>query len=132
MTGIRRLATYGTSFTELERMGGTTALGLLAIKNLHIQFMHLLSMSVDAVRSLNTRDLYGNTPMHYWALRGQEAYGILSQLEELGGDVYCPNMAGETPRSVVASGGITCKEPNVRMGARFCSLRKMITVVEVD
>ena len=53
--------------------------------------MHLLSMSVDAMHSLNMRDLYGNTPMHYWALRGEAASGILSQLEELGGDFSCVN-----------------------------------------
>ena len=113
-------------------MGGTTALGLLAIKNLHIPFMHLLSMSVDAMRSLNARDLYGNTPMHYWALRGERARGILSQLEELGGDVWSANLAGETPRSVAATGGVTCKEPGVGMGARFCARRQVITVVEVE
>ena len=112
-------------------MGGTTALGLLAIKNLHFHFMHLLSMSVDAMRSLNTRDLYGNTPLHYWALR-RGASGILSHLEELGGDISCANLAGDTPRSVADSGGITCKEPGVGIGARFCSVRQTITVVEVE
>ena len=113
-------------------MGGTTAFGLLAIKNLHTHFMHLLSMSVDAKRSLNMRDLYGNTPMHYWALRGEGARGILSQLEEFGGDILGANLAGETPGCVAATGGITCKEPGVGIGAHSCSLRQMITVVEVN
>ena len=90
-------------------MGGTTALGLLAIKNLHIPFMHLLSMSVDAMHLLNMRDLYGNTPMHCWALRGEAASGILSQLEELGGDFSCVNLARETPRCVAGSGGVMLK-----------------------
>ena len=66
-------------------------------------------------------------------------------MEELGADISCVNLSGETPHCVADSGGITCKEPGVAVGigARFCSLlyarlpcvlRLMhhATVVEVD
>ena len=49
-------------------MGGTTALGLLAIKNNIGTFMELVRLSDNREWVLlNTPDLYGNIPLLYFA-----------------------------------------------------------------
>lgn len=121
----------GTRFHELEEMGGTTALGILAIKNNLEAFTSLLKMCDDPKISLNLSDLYGNTPLHYWALRGAEASGVLGYLEELGGNPRARNLAGDEVWQVARDRKITCKEPNVDVGACFCASRLLISVVRV-
>ena len=110
-------------------MFGTTALGLLAIKNNVIAFMHLLTLADDPPRALNTKDLYGNTPLHYFALRGEGAAAVCACLEEVGADPRATNHAGETPGVVVRSRSITCKQPHLAFGACFCATRLVVNVV---
>ena len=128
---LRALPTIGTRFHELEEMGGTTALGILAIKNNFDAFLALLSMHSDSIKALSFTDIYGNTPLHYFALRGFEACGILGYLEERGGDPTARNLANEDMRQVLQSRRITCKEPNCDLGACFCASRLDISVVSV-
>ena len=130
---LKALPTIGARFYELEEMGGTTALGILAIKNNLEAFLALLYMRTDTVNVLlNTGDIYGNTPMHYWALRGVEAYSVLKYLEEHGADLKALNFANEDVCQVLGSQRITCKEPSCDMGACFCASRLDISVVRVS
>ena len=129
---LRALPTIGTRFYELEEMGGTTALGILAIKNNFDALLNLLSMHSNFIEALSFTDIYGNTPMHYFALRGVEACGILGYLEERGGDPTVCNFANEDVRQVLQSRRITCKEPNCDLGACFCASRLDISVVSVS
>ncbi len=129
----RRHATHGEQYYELEEMGGTTALGLLAIKNNIGTFMELMQLSDNHDRVLlNTPDLYGNTPLHYFALRGANvSRGVLAMLEERGGDCHARNHAGESVFDVLKCRRITCKEPYIMLGAQFCAVRLAITVVPI-
>jgi hypothetical protein len=128
---LRALPTFGTRFYELEEMGGTTALGILAIKNNIEAFRALLFIHTDTIKALRFKDIYGNTPMHYLALRGVDACGVLGYMQELGGDLTARNLAGEDVRQVLHSRKITCKEPSCDIGACFCASRLDISVVRV-
>lgn len=110
-------------------MAGTTALGLLAIKNNIAAFMHLLALADDPLLALNAKDLYGNTPLHYFALRGEGAAAVCAHLEEVGADRRGANHAGETPCVVLRSRCITCKQQHLALGARFCATRLVVNVV---
>ena len=130
LSDLRTLETFGPQFHELEQMGATMALGILAIKNNSTAFLHLLQMHEDTAHALNKQDLYGNTPLHYWALR-ETAFDILQHLQELGGNCAACNFAGESVACVVATRKVTCKEPNLNVGARFCATNMTIEIVSV-
>ena len=71
--------------------------------------------------SLNTTDIYGNTPLHYLALRNafpEESANLLPSLNLLygmGAEFDIENNAGETMRDVANSGILTCSS-NIDMG----------------
>ena len=121
---ILHASTIGKPFAELEYMAGTTALGLLAIT----AFVHLLMLSDDAKREISVQDMYGNTPLHYFALRGG---AVFSYLEELGADGYLIINNGEqSARAVLCnSHRIVCKEHPHAVGACFCASRCVVSVV---
>lgn len=124
---MKHVSTVGVSFVELEHMAGTTALGLLAIKNNFTAFVHLMSLYSDPVHALNVQDLYGNTPLHYFALRGDSARAICSKIEEMGAKPYT-NYADETPRTVLDTRTLSCREQDFPIGACFCSRRLIVSV----
>lgn len=128
-SALRAVPTIGTRYHELEEMGGTTALGVLAIKNNLECFLHLLSMHEGSEDALNQQDIYGNTPLHYWALRGFQACGVVGYLQEMGGDFGACNFAGESVSKVMETRSVTCKEPGVPIGARYSAERMDIAVV---
>ena len=111
-------------------MGGTSALGLIAIKNNPMAFMHMLGMSREADATLiNQKDVYGNSCMHYWALRGVTNAGLLGMLEERGGMMRECNRAGQSVLDVLRERRLTCMDPSSRFGAEYCAVRRLITVV---
>lgn len=130
MTALTLLPTNGDRFYELEEMGGTSGLGLIAIKNLFAAFMHILHMSKEADATLiNCRDVYGNSCMHYWALRGATHAGFLGMLEERGGMMRLCNRAGQSVLDVFERRRVTCMDPCSRFGAEYCAVSGHITVV---
>ena len=127
---LKHVPTMGASFAELEVMAGTTALGLLAIKNNVSAFMYLLSMYDHAARALNAKDLYGNTPQHYFALRGDDRRPLLAHLAEMGADLAVVNHANEAPCVVLSYRKVSCREKGERVGASFCAVRMLISMFE--
>jgi hypothetical protein len=127
---LKRVPTMGISFVELEVMAGTTALGLLAIKNNISAFMYLLSMYEHTASALNATDLYGNTSQHYFALRGDERRPLLAHMAEMGADLAAVNNADEEPCVVLADRKVSCREKGERVGASFCAVRLLISMFE--
>ena len=123
---ILHASTIGNRFVELEYMAGTTALGLLAIKNNITAFIHLLTLSDDTKRELSVQDMYGNTPLHYFALRGG---AVFSYLEELGADGNMVNNGQQSAHAVLRSRRIVCKERPNEVGACYCASRCVVSVV---
>ena len=117
-------------YAELERMAGTTILGLLAIKNNISAFLHMLSFNKDIPDALNAQDLYGNTPLHYFALRGSENSGLLAHLHEMGACILT-NRARQSPQAVQISRRIVCCEDGDKFGASYCAVRQVVSVVAV-
>lgn len=128
MSFLSHVPTVGVHFRELEHMAGTTALGFLAIRNNITTFMHLLSLYENPRRALNVEDIYGNTPLHYFALRGNSAGATIAYLEEMGADRGYRNHANDTPSSVLASRKLSCRERDQSVGAFFCSARLLVSV----
>lgn len=125
---LNRVETIGAQFVELEKMAGTTVLGLLAIKNNISAFLHILSFNKNIPDALNAQDLYGNTPMHYFALRGKENCGLLAHLREMGACILA-NRAHQSPQAVQVSRRIVCCEGGVAFGASYCAIRQVVSVV---
>lgn len=128
---LNRVATIGVQFVELERMAGTTVLGLLAIKNNVSAFLHILSFSKNIPEALNAQDLYGNTPLHYFALRGRETCALVAHLSEMGACILS-NYARQSPLAIQLSCRIVCCEENKRVGASYCAIRQVVSVVLCD
>ena len=128
---LHQLPTIGDRFEDLELMGGISALGLLAIKNNMEAFMHLLDLSLNSKMLLQQTDLYGNTVLHYIALRGISKLGVIAQLEEIGADARIGNAVGELPIDVIKTQRITCKEPQQSFAAQFCVQRMITSVVKL-
>jgi hypothetical protein len=128
---LKSVGTVGVEFTELETMAGTTVLGLLAIKNNISFFLHVLSLSDDIFTALNSPDFYGNTPLHYFALRGAENCGVLAHLSEMGA-YSVENFAMQTPEHVSRSRQILCLELNQPVAVSFCAVHQVVSVVRID
>ena len=125
---LNRVETIGAQFVELEKMAGTTILGLLSIKNNTSAFLHVLSFNKNIPDALNAQDLYGNTPSHYFALRGKETCGLLAYLREMGACILA-NRAHQTPQAVQVSRHIVCCEDGDAFGASYCAIRQVVSVV---
>ena len=119
--------TCGVAFADLETMAGTTVLGLLAIKNNVPAFLRMLSLYKDKADALNAPDIYGNTPAHYFALRGVERCGMLAHIREMGARTV-QNCARQSPEDVLASRRIVCCEPGQAVGASFCADRLLTSI----
>lgn len=76
-------------------------------------------------QSLNARDMYGNTPLHYLALRNafpDEAPAVCSHVKMFcgfGADLTILNNAGESMQDVADSGVITCTSDITRSGIQY-------------
>lgn len=125
---LSRLETIGVQYAELERMAGKTMLGLLAIKNNVSAFMQALSFLDNVQDALNTQDLYGNTPSHYFALRGDEKCAFIAHLSEMGACMTL-NYARQSPQVIQSSRCIVCCEQGEPFGASYCAVRQVVTVI---
>jgi ankyrin repeat protein len=128
---LNRVETIGVQYVELERMAGTTILGLLAIKNNVSAFLHMLSFNNNIPDALNAQDLYGNTPLHYFALRGKENCALSAHLREMGACILT-NRAHQSPHAVQVSRHIVCCEDGNKFGASYCAIRQVVTIVPCD
>lgn len=125
---LNRVKTIGVQYVELERMAGTTILGLLAIKNNVSAFLHVLSFNQNIPDALNAQDLYGNTPLHYFALRGKENCALSAQLREMGASILT-NRAQQSPHTVQVSRRIVCCAGGNEFGASYCAIRQVVSIV---
>lgn len=124
----------------------TTVLHIVAMRNnvpalfLFLKEAHALTpTSTDdatfarCAESLNHQDLYGNTPLHYLALRSafpEEATVLQMRMETMrgfGADFQIGNKAGETVYDVLASGTLTCSSDPERGGVRYHAATDTIT-----
>ena len=118
----RTVATIGVPFTALEASGGLTIFGMLAIKNDASTFssymkrlMHIpdddmdLTPEIEAAtkETLNSKDVYGNTPMHYWAAR-EDQKEILTCLLQFGGCLRIHNNAGQRGIDIMREKKLKC------------------------
>ena len=119
----RSVSTVGVPFTALEASGGLTILGLLAIKNdqetFTSIFKHMLripkyykditpALIADTAQALRAKDVYGNTPMHYWAARGQERKNMMECLLRYGGCLRIQNNAGQSGFDIIGDKKLKC------------------------
>ena len=125
---LNRVETIGVQYVELERMAGTTILGLLAIKNNVSAFLHMLSFNNNIPDALNAQDLYGNTPLHYFALRGEEKSALIAHLREMGACILT-NRAQQSPHTVQVSRRIVCRDAGNEFGASYCAIRRVVSIV---
>ena len=128
---LNHVETIGVQYVELERMSGTTIWGLLAINNNVSAFLHLLSFNNNIPDALNAQDLYGNTPLHYFALRGKENYALSAHLREMGACILT-NRAHQSPHIVQVSRCIMCCEDGNKFGASYCAIRQVVSIVRCD
>ena len=119
----RSVLTVGVPFTALEASGGLTILGLLAIKNNQVMFCsifkHMLcipeysdditpALLAKTRDALQAKDVYGNTPMHYWAARGQERKEVMDCLLRFGGCLRIQNNAGQSGFDIIGDKKLKC------------------------
>lgn len=124
----------------------TTALHIVAMRNnvpvlfLFLKEAHALTpTSTDdaafakCAESLNHQDLYGNTPLHYLAIRlafVEEAAVVQMRMETmrgLGANFEIANKAGESVYDVMRSGMVTCSSAPERGGVRYHAATDTIT-----
>ena len=125
----------GCAYNNMENMTGITVFGLLAIKNNTGVFMQMLDHvsaqfgpgHVGSV--LNEKDVYGNTALHYFALRGRHRINELHQLFLLGGSMNVTNNAYQTPEEVVFMRKLSCIEDKDDVGVNFNGITQEIQVV---
>lgn len=128
------IQTIGTVYEPLEEMKGTTFMGMIAIKNDTSTFIRFLirlcnipennqDMSPAILESttniLNAPDLYGNTPMHYFAARGDEHKEKFPLFMGFGACLCIRNNAGESVLDVLHTNTITLIEDGDEMGIMF-------------
>lgn len=113
---VRRVPTYGPAWI-IEDLKGLTPLTSLACKN-RIDLLLLLLTRLRRLNraDLNFPDLYGNTVLHYLALRRND--DAIKQLEAHGADRCVPNKYGQTAHDVIATGTLMFRE-----GALKCEFR---------
>lgn len=120
MAKIKEMPTNGIAW-ELERVSGFTMATTAAVKNLPDVVKLICCKMVDGTmteeqmrpefeRVLQGRDLYGNTVMHYFALRKNNE--AISELLRVGGCMCIRNYAGQSAIDVHKTAEIRMLDPN--------------------
>ena len=79
---------------------------------------------------LNNKDLYGNTPMHYWAARGEEHKDKIPLLLAFGGCLCIENNAGERAVDVLRARKMTFIADGDAMGVSYdTKVAKILDIV---
>lgn len=137
--------TIGLTYTDLEKMGGTTVMGTLAIKNnmsMFLAFMqrfcHIPEQDKELTPEiltasgnlLSNKDLYGNTPMHYWAARGEEHKDKIPLLLAFGGCLCIENNAGERAVDILRTRKMTLIADGDALGVSYdTEVAKIVAIV---